>query len=260
MEERDRTILLVDDDPDMRECINLFLTAFGFRVIEGHDGLEALHQIQRIRPGVVVMDLLMPRLGGIQAIKGIRAFDASIRVVVVTGEKNAALHHEALASGASAIVPKPFEVEHLRRAVIGDAGLAASSPLHPESSHHPLGHGPTIVIIDEQPEMSTLLETVLTGRGYRTLAERDLVAAVEAVRLLRPELVLLSLEASGGAALHLLSAIQAMAPSVPVIVLSESSVRAKRALDNGAFDYVTKPIDVPFLLSAIDAAVGMKRR
>ena len=259
MEERDRTVLLVDDDPAMRECINLFLTAFGLRVIEGHDGLEALHQVQRIRPGVVVMDLSMRRLGGVQAIRGIRALGASIRVVVVTGEKNAALHREALASGASGIVPKPFEVEQLRRAVLGDARLASSSPIHPESSQDPLGNGPRIVIFDEQPEMRTLLETVLTGRGYRTVAERDHVAAVEAVRLLRPDLVLLSLEAPGGAALHLLSVIQTMAPNVPVIVLSESSVRAKRALDCGAFDYITKPIDVPFLLSAVEAAVSLKR-
>ena len=62
-------ILVVDDDRDVRETVVEFLRGEGFDVVEAANGLEALVQVKRARPSGIVLDLLMPRLGGLDAIK-----------------------------------------------------------------------------------------------------------------------------------------------------------------------------------------------
>jgi DNA-binding response OmpR family regulator len=66
--------LVVDDDADIREILAEQLATHGFEVLTAGNGLEALLHVKRERPGAVVLDLAMPRLGGLEALKRIRAF------------------------------------------------------------------------------------------------------------------------------------------------------------------------------------------
>lgn len=262
----DSTLLVVDDDPDVRTLMSEYLQACGFRVMEGADGLEALEQMERIRPSVVVIDLAMPRLGGIEAIKRIHAFDPSVRIVVVTGEPRATLRVEAMAQGARAVLLKPLELEDLWRAVTGSsshsplAGMATpAAPRKPAAADGP-GAGVHVLIVDEQPEMRALLERVLAEHGYRVQAVETPIHAASAIRRRRPDLVLLALEMPQRFPLQAVSAIQAIASDIPIIMLSSSSDLAKHALAAGVYDYVTKPVDLPHLLSALEAVVTTRTR
>src|SRR2546422_10548599 len=69
----------------MRAAVGELLRSEGFDVVEAADGLEALLQVKRTRPAGVVLDLVMPRLGGLEAIKRIRAFDRGTRMAVSRG-------------------------------------------------------------------------------------------------------------------------------------------------------------------------------
>src|SRR5207244_13615486 len=93
-------VLVVDDDRDVRETVVELLRGEGFDVVEAANGLEALLQVKRARPAGVVLDLLMPRLGGLDAIKRIRTFDPAIRIVVITGSPDPELVRQAQALGA----------------------------------------------------------------------------------------------------------------------------------------------------------------
>src|SRR3989454_6098041 len=99
---RDRprgVVVVVEDDPDLREIYAEYLEGKGFSVARAANGLDALLKIKRARPTSVVLDLLMPRLGGLEALRRIKAFDPSIRVVVVTGAQDPAVTRQALAMG-----------------------------------------------------------------------------------------------------------------------------------------------------------------
>ena len=96
-----KKVLVVDDDQDMRAAVAEFLNMQGFEVVEASNGLEALLQVKRLRPYGVVLDIMMPRLGGLQALQHIRAFDPRIRVVVVSGVADADLLRQAALAGAS---------------------------------------------------------------------------------------------------------------------------------------------------------------
>jgi CheY-like chemotaxis protein len=265
MTESDSTLLVVDDDRDVRELLTQYLQACGFRVIEGADGLEALEQIERIRPSVVVIDLAMPRLGGLEAITRIHAFDPSVRIVVVTGEPRAAVRQEAVAQGARAVLRKPLDLEDLWKAVSGSTSrspvaMAAvtGGPRKPAASE--AGTGPQVLVVDAQPEMRALLESVLSEHGYRVQTVETPIHAASVIRRKRPDVVLLALEMPQRFPLQAVAAIQAIASDLPIILLSSSSDLAKRALGEGVYDYVTKPIDVPHLLSALKAVTTTKNR
>ena len=62
------TVLVVDDDPEVRAALGEYLRSEGFEVLEAENGLEALVHVKRARPRAVVLDLMMPRLGGLEAL------------------------------------------------------------------------------------------------------------------------------------------------------------------------------------------------
>jgi len=112
-----RPALVVDDDPEARKVLKDFLRLRGLAVLEARNGLEALLSVKQHRPGVVVLDLNMPRLGGLETLKRIRPFDPTIRVAVVTEDPDAAVHQQARALGATVVLIKPVDLDRLGTAL-----------------------------------------------------------------------------------------------------------------------------------------------
>ena len=103
-----RTVLIVDDVADLRMLVRLTLELDAdFEVVgEAGDGLEAIEQAERHQPDLVVLDLAMPNLDGLEALPRILAVAPSARVVVVSGFEGSRLRGPAMAAGAVAYVEK----------------------------------------------------------------------------------------------------------------------------------------------------------
>ena len=103
-----KTVLIVDDDEDIRTVIRMRLERLSYRIIEAGNGNEALQLIRSHLPDVVLLDLQIPQVQGMQILETLRmdtTFD-SIKVIVITGEDQAAM--DALQHGAFASLSKPF--------------------------------------------------------------------------------------------------------------------------------------------------------
>lgn len=81
-----RAVLVVDDDKDFREMVCAYARHLGRATWEATNGLEALWIVKHERPGLVLLDLGMPRVDGFETFRHIRKFDPSIRIIVVTGD------------------------------------------------------------------------------------------------------------------------------------------------------------------------------
>lgn len=113
-----RTVLIVDDVPFVRRTISEILTAAHFRVVgEAGDGAEAVKLYAQLRPDLVTMDLVMPRIGGIEAIRSIRRVDKEALVLVISAMDQENLVMEAVNVGARDYLMKPFSAEGLLGAV-----------------------------------------------------------------------------------------------------------------------------------------------
>jgi DNA-binding response OmpR family regulator len=112
MRDRDR-ILVVDDDADACELIALVLGQAGYAVSSAVDGFEALAIVASARPDLVLTDLQMPGMNGIELIRRVHAIDSTLPVVLTTGADTRDLCTAPAAYGAVACMTKPINLDEL---------------------------------------------------------------------------------------------------------------------------------------------------
>jgi len=264
---RGQTVLIVDDETEVRASLSDYFRAQGLEVFEATDGLDALAQVKKRRPNAVVLDLMMPRLGGLDALKRIRAFDPTITIHVISGFVDHELRQQALSNGAATVLDKPLDFSALLSAVRGlkldheraDAEPPAST-VSAETADHATGSPVQILVVDDNEEICSLLSEHLTRQGYAVRVAEDGAIAVREVVKQAPDVVLLDINMPVLGGLEALTAIRAIAPNVAVIIVSGQLdlERAKRSLAYGAFDYITKPFGLPYLIETIETAMLSK--
>jgi DNA-binding NtrC family response regulator len=106
-------ILVVDDDPDIREVLKDRLESLGYNVFAAASGVEALELLEKQNPQIVLMDIEMPEMSGLEALKEIRKRQIDITVVMITAHGTIERAVEAIRQGAYDFIPKPFEPDHI---------------------------------------------------------------------------------------------------------------------------------------------------
>ncbi len=115
----EKTILIVDDSPSVRELVSFTLENAGYKVLKGIDGQDALRYLDGTDIKLVITDLHMPNLDGISLIKEIRAKNEYqyVPVLLLTTESQATKKQDAKAAGATGWIVKPFVPEKLLEVV-----------------------------------------------------------------------------------------------------------------------------------------------
>ncbi len=106
-------ILIVDDEPAVRESLVSSLTFEGYETAKAADGLEALTAVEREKPDLVVLDVLMPRLDGLTACRRLRASGSDVPVLMLTARDMVGDRVSGLDAGADDYLVKPFELDEL---------------------------------------------------------------------------------------------------------------------------------------------------
>jgi two-component system chemotaxis response regulator CheY len=108
-----RTVLIVDDDPGVLEVLDLALSAEGYQVILARNGREALDRAVAFRPDLMLVDLMMPVMDGWQFVRACREkeWSAATPVIILSAARN--VEQAANELGVQAVVPKPFNLDHL---------------------------------------------------------------------------------------------------------------------------------------------------
>ena len=123
-------LLVVDDDRGMRDTLLDILEARGYRVSVAADGIEALEAIKTVRYDLLLMDILMPRMNGVEALKQLRKIDNSVIVIMMTAYAVQDLIEEALREGVYRVLYKPLDIDEalslIDEAVSGGNGAGPS--------------------------------------------------------------------------------------------------------------------------------------
>ncbi|MGH7374159.1 MAG: sigma-54-dependent transcriptional regulator [Candidatus Rokuibacteriota bacterium] len=106
-------ILVVDDEAEIRSLLGAVLQSKGYEVVTADDGAAALQQVPREHPAVILMDLSMPRMGGMDALPEIKRLDPEVPVIICTAHADLATAVRAMKLGAYDYLTKPFDVELL---------------------------------------------------------------------------------------------------------------------------------------------------
>ncbi|MBI1845360.1 MAG: response regulator [Candidatus Rokubacteria bacterium] len=121
-------ILIVDDETPVVEVLSEYFTSQGYKVETAPNGADALNAVRHERPDLVLLDIRMPGMDGVEVLRRLRDLDSSIAVIMVTANEDVALARETLKIGAFDYVAKPFDFRYLDRAVAAGL-LQAETPM-----------------------------------------------------------------------------------------------------------------------------------
>lgn len=114
-----KTILLADDEEDIKIVVRLYLESKGYEIITAYDGLDAINQVQKNKPDLLLLDVMMPVMNGFEVAQRLRANDETKELPIVM--LSAATHEDAvrkgLEAGANDYVMKPFEPAKLEEVI-----------------------------------------------------------------------------------------------------------------------------------------------
>lgn len=237
MAEQTIRILVVDDEPGMRKSLADILLDEGYEVKLAEDGLEAVRICSQEPCDVVIMDVLMPGLNGVEAFRRIRRHNPGTRVILMSAFGVDDLKYQALEEGAIAFLEKPLDLEAVLDLIKNSAETA-------------------ILVVEPEEVLKTQLHDLLKGQGYRVTSAHSAHQALELLEQIRFDMILIDAELPAMSGLDLYLAIKRLTPATLAILIAgaekEFQELARRAVDQTAYTFVQKPLDLDHLLKLLD--------
>ncbi len=155
------SVMVVDDERDIREATERILMRQGYNVFKASSGEEALELLGKNKISIVILDLKMPGMDGMEVLSHIRELDDNILVIVITGYATVETAIEAMKVGAYDFIPKPFEPDQLR-IVVGRA--QEKLRLTWEAEHLEAERKRTLFdLVTEKSRIRTIIESLPNG-------------------------------------------------------------------------------------------------
>ncbi len=175
-----RKILVVDDNESTLNLLNVFLTQKGYEVTLAKDGIEAFDLIRKRPFPVVITDIKMPRMNGIELIEKIKNTYPMIRVIITTGHVKFQYGLSAFTNGAETIIFKPFDFQKLDEAIQRsfefldqwEIKLKELQEYNKEEEEIPKGNE-TVLFVDNDEKIKGFAEFNLKQNGYRFLGAQN---------------------------------------------------------------------------------------
>jgi DNA-binding NtrC family response regulator len=114
----DKKILIVDDEPKIRALLEKFLTKKGYQVVTAASGQEAIEKVKTDNPALVLMDIRMPGMDGLTAMKKIKEVSPKVGVIMITGVKDEEVAKKAMELEAFDYITKPFDLNYLETSLM----------------------------------------------------------------------------------------------------------------------------------------------
>lgn len=105
-------VLIVDDEQELRACLSYFLISEGYKVSTAGDGITALNLVKRMQPDIVILDLMLPKMDGLELCWRIREF-SEVPIIMLTAQTDDANKVWGFKAGADDYVTKPYSVREL---------------------------------------------------------------------------------------------------------------------------------------------------
>jgi CheY-like chemotaxis protein len=234
-----KKVLVVDDEPGLRMTIGANLELEGFEVVEAASGAHALELIAKQPFDLVLSDIRMPGMNGVELFRRIRTLRPEMPVVLMTAFALEGLVQDALREGAFTVLPKPFAIDHLVRAI----SSAARSPI--------------VLVVDDAEQVADSTATALAAMGMRARAVYDGESAIEVARGGEVDVCVVDMIMPGMNGPTVIQKIRALDPGIVFVAISGHEVRElfrKASLTVEAF--LRKPVDPGDLMQAIAKGRG----
>ncbi len=256
-EKLDIRLLMVDDEREFLQAVEPGLVRRGFDVTLAESGMRALELLASHSFDVVVLDVKMPGLDGVDVFREIKKRSPDLPVVMLTGHGNIQQAFETSREGVDEYLTKPCDVETLAR-VLQEAVQRSAAV---ERAAETAGEEVQVLLVDDDLEFVRSISPALERRGMVVSAVHDGQQALERIRDRAFEVAVLDVVMPGMDGLTLLDRLREEDPLLEVIILTGNPQvgDVRRSLKGGAFDYLMKPCKVEDLSRSIRSARERRR-
>ncbi len=231
-------VLVVDDDRRMVRTISDILAAKGYRAMAALTGEEAVAMVREEKPDCVLMDVKMPGMDGVEALKIMKGIAPELPVVLMSAYSTEEQSAEARLQGAYSILTKPIDIQQL---------LSFLSLLKREQS---------ILVVDDDPAFCSTLRDILQSRSYKVETEDDPEKALQLMEEKYKLVVLLDLKVGNPNSLDTLRDIRLRYPTKPVILVTGYREEMASVIENGfkigAYTCLYKPLVTENLIHIVE--------
>lgn len=232
-------VLVVDDNREF--CLNLadVLDLKDYEVSIANDGFEAIDKVKAESFDVVLMDVKMPLINGVETFKKLKEISPQTPVIMMTAYTVEELVTEALQEGAFGFIRKPIDFDKLfpmiENAVSADGGL--------------------ILVVDDDEMLCDNLECVLGDKGFTVSVAYDGTSAIERVRENNFDIMLIDMKLPPVNGLETYLSARKIRPGLTAIIITgypkDTSELIKKAIDSSAYTCLEKPLDMDELVGLL---------
>jgi DNA-binding NtrC family response regulator len=230
-------ILIVDDEKNMRKTLADILSGEGYEVTTAATGEEAIELCSQGGFDVILMDVRMPGIDGVEAFRRIRRHREGVRVILMSAYEVDQLKMAALDEGAIAFLTKPLDLQQVIH-LIGEVKETA------------------ILVVEDDPGTADLLGGALKQQGYRVTLTQSPHDALELVEQIRFDLIFVDVNLPAMTGLELYLAIKRITPTAVAIMITgmeeEFEQLAREAVRRNAYTIVRKPLEIDHILGLLE--------
>ena len=236
-------VLVVDDQPGMRLSLKGILSRKGYDVTTAEDGPMAVEAARKTKYNMILMDIKMPGMSGVDAFLKIREFQPGVTVIMMTAFAVEDEIKRAILEGAYAVVHKPFEMEKILSVIT--EGLENRT---------------LVLLVDDNLDDREILHRVLENKGYKVMEVGTGEECLRHVKERHYQVILLDYKLPGIDGLETLAQVKQIRPDVGVVMISafSESEQLNQGIAEGSLTYLRKPLDTEKLIAVVDEC--MKQR
>jgi len=238
-------ILIVDDDVGICETLSDIMEVKGYDAAIALDGYEAIQKVKEVAFDVILMDIKMPGINGVETFKEIKRVRPETAVVMMTAYAVEDLIGEALREGAYGVLYKPFEMERMIGLLEGIKG------------------GGFVLVVDDDPNTCTTFKYVLEAKGYQVGTALSGEEAIELARESEYDMIFIDMKLPTMNGLQTYLAIREVNPQVVAVMMTayrrEMGDLVEEALNKDAYTCLYKPFDVDQMIKLVGEICRRKR-
>ncbi|MFC1461975.1 response regulator [Verrucomicrobiota bacterium] len=244
-----RSVLILDDDRVIREQLNKELRKLFFTTFGAANAKEAEEILAREKIDIVVLDVKLPDINGLEVLTRIKQKQPECEVVVITGFGTQEIAIQSLRRGAIDYIEKPIRMDELSTAL----GRAQEKLAERDE----LSYKNTLLVVDDDEKTATRLKMLLEKEGYEAFDAYSGAAALDAMHHNKIDVMVSDIKIGDTDGVELLKKAKKLYQDIEGIMVTgyKDQELAIRALRAGAVDYITKPINLDELFLSVQRAI-----
>lgn len=234
-----KNILIVDDEKEVRDSLTAIYESKGYQVTVVGDAMAALDALKKKNIDIVLTDLYLPNLNGMELLKRIKKLYPKIKVIMMSAMGTESTFKKAEKLGAEGFLQKPFA---LSSAVALVEGIQKDSSITE-----------SVLVVDDRKELRTSVAYLLKTKGYKTDTAGSAEEALEKVKKNVYDVVIMDVNLPGKKGVDVIPEIKAVSENIKIILMTGEAEdhELEEGLKMGASTYMRKPFEMTAFLKTI---------